>query len=319
MANCFKGYIGIRGECTSAKIYIDDLPGISIENAADVVEGFERPIALVERSFNLAIDQVYADWINQLKEKFDYKEVFGSVEYKTASNKNWYTGQTNEILVIPIERIHDYLTLTRIAHLGLVVQAAKDIVITIKDKYDTALSTKKVCLKSGYNKISIDFESSEDIVYIHIPIEDLTIGSEELYVHSSSCNICVCKDDCMIITSNINVGFDIICQCVIDRCALLTYFWTALKVPILYKTGINFFLNVKGSNRINAYTRNSKEQVDYFLNLWQGGTDSITGIKTSSSYWQALKTAADSTISALRTLKLKPFSYNSNQICNVLP
>lgn len=319
---CLKGYVGIRGACKTAKMYIDDLPGINVENAADIADPFQTPSALIEQAFQLAVDQVYHDWINHIKEHFDYKEMFGRFQVINAGNTTFYTGSAGEVLTITLTRSFSEMTLTKVIRLSLYSQTEATVTISILDRFGDNLQDIAVDLVEGYNQVSIDYESDQDVLYIKIPLTGLILGSADSQVYHgpcNPCNTCMSSNDCLTVESDMPVGFDLHGHCIIDRCALMETFWSLLKVPLLYKTGINFFLAVKGTTRINAYTRNSREQIDYFLNLWLGGVDTVTGIKTSSAYWQALKTAADSTVASLRTMYLKPFTYNANQICNHLP
>lgn len=319
---CFEGYISIDGECKTAKMYINDLPGINVENVADIADPFQTPAALVEKAFQLAVDQVYHDWINHIKEYFDYQEIFGRYQVINAGNRDFYTGAPGEVLTITLRRLCTDMTKTKVIRLCLYSQTANPVTITIHDRFGDQLVAYHLDLKLGYNDIDLDFESDQGLLYIKVPMTGLILGSadnKKYYGPCHPCNVCVCSNDCIEVESDLPVGFDLHGNCFVDRCALMETFFSLLKVPLLYKTGINYYLFVKGSNRINSYTRNSKEQVDYFLNLWQGGIDSMTGIKTPSAYWQALKTAADSTIASLRTMHIKPFSYNANQICNHLP
>jgi hypothetical protein len=316
--SCINHYIGIRGECPNAKLFIDDLPGINIENAADIAEGFERPIDVINKSFSLAVDQVYNDWVNGMKEWFDYQDIYGDYGWY-GSGIHMVTAPENTILEIKLVRLYNEFTLTKINKIGLYTKTPDIKTILIKDRFGDIVQEFDQEFKYGFNEILIDYISPNEEITVCINIGGMEIGSNKEYSSSSGCYTCTCSNDCISVYSNLQYGFDIKGSCIADRCAIIESFFESLKTAILYKTGINFFLHVKGSNRINAYTRNSKEQVDYFLNIWQGGVDTITGIKTSSAYWSALKVAVETTSYTLRFMKIKPFKYGGSEICNVLP
>lgn len=318
---CIK--VGIRGECSTAKIYIDDLPGINIENAADIAEGFERPSDVVDKAASLALDQVYNDWINQIKDYFDYQEVMGRITFQNSGTDYLY-GDIDEEVTITLERIPDLFIATKLRSINIYSQNTITKTFEVKDKYGQIIDDFTFELTPGLNRLEFDLTSNSDFIQIVFNLSDLQIGAynqpiSTSFTKSDRCGHCICKGTCLSLYIDKPIGLDIDAQCVVDRCELVNEFISTLKVPLLYKTGINFFLAVKGTSRINAYTRNSKEQIDYFLNLWQGGTDMVTGIKTNSAYWQSLKTAADSTVSTVKSMRLKPFKYNSSTISNNLP
>lgn len=320
---CLTDYIGIRGECKNAKIYIDDLPGINIENAADIAEGFERPLEVVRKAFTLAVDQVFNDWINQVKDYFDYREILGTINYKNSGVDCQYGG-ANEDANLTIERLTGDFIKTSWKSIGFYSENAVTRQITVKDRFNQILYDESHDIKAGYNKIDLSLESDSDSLTLTMNLDGLTIGAYEVpftreFERSSRCGYCVSFCGCLTTYLDKPIGVDIEASCVADRCAIIAYFLQALKVPLLYKTGINYFMAVKGTSRVNAYTRNSMDQVNFFLNQWQGGVDMVSGIKTNSAYWQSLKVAADSTVTSLKTMKIKPFSYNATEVINVLP
>ena len=80
---CLNNYIGIRGECTTANIYIDDLPGINIVNAASITDvTIPRPIDLVNKAFTLAQKEVLSDMFALLN--LNYNAILDNHSYSTA-------------------------------------------------------------------------------------------------------------------------------------------------------------------------------------------------------------------------------------------
>jgi hypothetical protein len=80
---CLDNYIGIRGECQTATIYIDDLPGINIVNAADITNNaLLRPLDLVNKAFNLAQKEVLLDMFAMLE--MNYNAIIDDHSYSTA-------------------------------------------------------------------------------------------------------------------------------------------------------------------------------------------------------------------------------------------
>lgn len=333
---CFENYIGIRGECSDASIYIDDLPGINIQNAADVVEGTQvRPIELITTCFTLALDQVYNDWINNIKSHFDYLGIVSDTEYKNAGIFEYY-GENSESIQIKIQRLGGYQKLVQssIYSFGIVSDRAITKTFYVFDEYGAELIAKEVDLVVGYNDIDINVISSSIELNIRFSLSDFKVGRKEnVFNYLSGCSPCfeVGCTDCTFVsiqkstnnfvnsTSLSSLGFNLKVKCVADKCEILKYFIENLKVPLLYKTGINYLIAAKMSSRVNSYTVNSMDKIDELLILWQGGTDTVTGIKTNSAYWSALKAASESSVSTLRNMRLPIFKYNSDTIVNSLP
>lgn len=319
---CLEGYLGVRGECTTAKMYIDDLPGININNISDVIEGtIYRPSQLVDKIWGNTIDQVYNDWINHIKENYDYLGIISQTEYKTAGVYAFegFEDETVKIEVLRNEHFSKFVT-TNIYGFGIVSDRAANVDFVIKNEYNQIIETINKDLVEGYNDIEINVLSDSWLVTIEFSLSDFMIGRNASYIYN--CNPCfyMGEGSCAFVrVNNSNIGFNLRTKCLADKCQIIDCFFENLKVPLLYKAGINYFLEVKMSGRVNAYTRNSDDKINEMLNTWIGGTDTVTGIKTPSAYWQSLKAAAESTISTLHNLKLPIFNYNSHQIINNLP
>jgi len=320
--SCLDGYLGVRGECEPAKMYIDDLPGININNISDVIDGTDfRPSQLVAKIWGNTIDQVYNDWINHIKENYDYLGIISQTEYKTAGVYAFegFEDQNVKIEVLRNEHFSKFVT-TNIYGFGIVSDRSANVNFVIKNEYEQVIETINKDLIEGYNDIEINILSDSWLVTIEFNLSDFMIGRNASHIHN--CNPCFSmgSGSCAFVrVNNSNIVFNLRTKCLADKCQIIDCFFENLKVPLLYKAGINYYLAAKMTQRVNAYTRNSDDKINELLNIWMGGTDTVTGIKTPSAYWQALKAAADSTISTLHNLKLPIFNYNSHQIINNLP
>ena len=337
---CLDNYIGIRGECSEAKLYLDDLPGININNAADVVDGLDiRPLDLVKKAWRMAIDQVYSDWINSIA-GFTYLGIVSDSEYKFAGTYEYY-GEIDQDIRIKVKRLSRYhkFVNTKIYSFGLVSDRITTQIFSVKDEYGTEIKSIEKELVAGYNDIEIDIVTSSIEVTISFSLLDFKVGRMEstfgLYGYNDEIGCSPCFEsgctDCTLLflekssdnfvtkESISDLGLNLKVKCIADKCTIVEHFIETLKVPLLFKTGINYYTEVKMTGRINPYTLNAKDKVDELLLLWQGGTDAVTGIKTNSAYWQSLKVAANSSDATLRNMKSMVFSYSGNEIVNMLP
>ena len=88
---CLDNYIGIRGECQTATIYIDELPGINSGKAADITNNaLLRPLDLVNKAFNLAQKEVLLDMFAMLEMNTQFGQqilqIIASVKRGSAGN-----------------------------------------------------------------------------------------------------------------------------------------------------------------------------------------------------------------------------------------
>jgi hypothetical protein len=338
--SCLTNFIGIRGECEGTpKMYIDDLPGINIQNVADVVEGMQlRPKDLVESSFNLAFDSVFNDWVSLMQGAYNYNAVVSDNHYKNAGIFEYY-GLVNKTVALCLYRTVTYSKFTKIRLYDFEIVSDREIekTFTVVDEYGTVLHNVTQTLVAGRNKINLDVELDADELYIRFSISDFKVGKNDqwsTWYNGTTCNPCMTSGclDCTYmdvrentgaggayVASNNQIGFNLKTQCLADRCAIVDYFIADMKTPLLYKTGINYLIAARATSRVNSYTRNSQEKINELLLSWQGGTDMTNGIKTQSTYWNAVKVAAASTEKMLSKTDSKVFTYAGTEICNILP
>lgn len=324
--DCLNDYIGIRGQCCDIEpeLYIDDLPGVNIMNVADIIQGLEvKPLDLVKRAFGLAIDQVYNDLVHRLSDLYNYNDVICDHEYIYAGNTEYY-GEVAQPFNIVINRSEAFVRkFTKIClyELGFVSnKAVTGQEIVIKDEYGTVLKTITTDIEVGYNSIPVHIESTFGKMTIVLDLTNYKIGKNSGYL-INNCSRCYesGNTNCMYLTTDdANVGFDVKAKVIADKCAIIKYFFEALKVSLLYKTGINYLLEVKMTNRVNSYTRNSADKIDELLLIWTGGV-SPTGQKYTSAYWTALSVAVESIATSLKSLRTEVFKYSGSSVCNNLP
>ena len=315
---CIEYYIGIRGECPDAKLYLDDLPGINIVNASYITNEIElRPIDLVRKSFNLAQKEVIDDVLSSIG--MMYNSIVGDDSYSYAGTYIYY-GETNETAKIEVsQNQNDKFLNIHAFGFELVSDRAVTKDFVISDAYGVS-QVITVNLVPGLNQIPLDMVTNSEKITITFDLNDIKIGrqQETYYTYCSPCQQ-TCSCDCASVQATPNIGFNLCVRCEADICKLTQYLIKELELPLLYKTGINYLLEAKMSNRINAYTRNKAEDIEHILTLWMGGYDNQANVRVNSMYKEKVKQAAMRIRSMLRSINSKIFEYGGSYICNTLP
>jgi len=330
--DCLQNYIGIRGECTEATLYLDDLPGINIEKASNITNGIElRPTDLVNKCFRQAQGEVINDILSKIR--LQYNEILDDSHFNYAGNYQWY-GEVNEEIKLKIwNRLNDKFVNMHVFGFELVTdRAINDVEFTIEDGYDnTEILT--VDLVKGYNLIDIDQITKSEFISITFNLSNFKIGIKDItniWFSNGSCRPCersnaigirchelaLYKDDVM---TYLSIGFNLTIRCEADLCEILKYMAPSISNSLLYKTGIHYLLEAKLSGRLNAYLRNTIEDIEQILTLWQGGYDNVNDVKVYSIYSQKVKQEAAKVENQLRKLNSMIFSYVGSTIENTLP
>lgn len=320
---CLDNYIGIRGECKEAKLFLDDLPGIDIVKASKITnETHPRPINLVEKAFNQAKKEVLQDILSNVKLK--YNRIVDEKAYLFAGTYKYY-GENTDIIKIKIWKTNNdrFLKITP-SEFEIISDRniTKDFIVS--DGYGIQKVISKD-LEIGLNSIFIDFSSRSEFITITFTLDDFKIGIKETRVFSNQTNTClICEIvnsycDCTYLEINKEIGFNIAVKCEVDECKLLEYLTPTIDLPLLYKTGINYLIEAKMSGRINAYLRNTEEAIENILTLWMGGYDNVNDTKVPSMYWQKVKQVSSSINNLLAKLHSPIFSFEGMSICNTLP
>ncbi len=322
---CLDNYIGIRGECQTATIYIDDLPGINIVNAASIVDPtIPRPIDLVNKAFRLAQQEVLSDMFALLN--LNYNAILDDHSYSTAGAYRFVGEDTMPGYIHIFQNQNDKFVNLHVFGFEIISDRAitKDFVIT--DGYGN-VSILTADLQIGLNEIMIDKTTESEFIKITFDLMDFKVGIQERYCiddnyhhHCTPCHRSHCGCDCAyVVTSHSNLGFNLCVRCESNECKLIKYLAKEIELPLLYRTGINYFLEAKMSGRINAYTRNKKEDIEEMLTYWMGGFNNETQTGVSSIYKQHLKNSVDKVSMLLKNLNSKIFTHSGSFVCNTLP
>ncbi len=331
--DCLEKYIGIRGECSDAKIYIDDLPGINIVKIAEVTDEVDiRPLDLVRKGFRLAKKEVINDLISKIN--VDYHEIIDDAQYNYCGTYSYY-GAVNEDWTIKINKLEsDKFIKLHIFNFALVVDRdVTDAQFVVTDDFGYS-KTITQNLSKGINYIKLDQFTKSEWIKISFNLSNYKLGIKEDYSHSCNTGTCqscsrsnTCGCACMKVElykgdvlSFDNIGFNLTTQCIADECELIRYLTPSINLPLLYKTGIHYLLEVKNTQRINAYVRNTEDDIDEMLTLWMGGFDNTNNVKIYSMYWRKIRQVAGNVEKIISKMNTHIFSNTANvAICNTLP
>lgn len=323
---CLDNYIGIRGECQTATIYIDDLPGINIVNAADITNNaLLRPLDLVNKAFNLAQKEVLLDMFAMLE--MNYNAIIDDHSYSTAGVYRFIGDEPKNGYIHILQNINDKFVNLHVFGFEIISDRAitKDFMIT--DGYGNQ-ETITVPLVQGLNEIPLDKITNSEFIKITFDLSDFKVGIQERFcveeTYHSHCLPCQrstsCGCDCaQVVTSHSNLGFNLCVRCEADECKLLKYLIKEIELPLLYRTGINYLLEVKMSDRINEYTLNKIDDIEELLTYWMGGYNNETNTGVSSVYKQHLKNSIEKVSMLLKNMNSKIFTHSGTFICNTLP
>jgi len=310
----------LRGTCETydTEVYIDDLPGINLVNLEDTVDGLRTTASeLFTKVVNLAERQVTHDFSSRIRQDFNIKSILSDHSIRLSGNDTTYGG-VDEFLSIKIKRNgFDKFQGIRTFNLGInvdrVVADKKFYVVTSnKDSY----TPQTFNLVKGYNKVAIDIHSAAEEVKIYFDVCNMKVGKRSAS-SSHNCGNCISTCACydyskygLSVTCEIGTqeeeggaitwvdttafGFDLDIQRYASKELIACYFAHDLLMPMLYKSGITFLLEMSSTSRINDYTTNNKSQVQDLLLRWNGGQDFSTGINHKSEYWRYLTSSIDS-------------------------
>lgn len=321
---CLENFISIRGECSNAEHYIDDLPGINIVYAAaSTNESLLRPIDLINKAFDLAQKEVISDLFGILK--LNYNEIIDDKLHR-AAGVYYYFGEITETAFIKVYyTLNDKFVNLHVFDFEIISDRAITKDFTVSDGYGN-IEVIPVDLNIGYNKITLNKSTNSEYIKITFDLSDFKIGiRESAYPYyntdKTSCNTCYtsCNGCSYLETSHSNMGFNLSIRCEANECALLEYMKDQLYLPLLYKTGINYLLEVKLTDRINEYTLNKMDEINEILTLWMGGFNNETQTGVSSMYKNHLKNAALKLTHIISKINSPIFTHAGSFICNTLP
>lgn len=284
---CLDNYINIKGHCSeitpSSGLYINtNLPGISLEQAANVAEGaLPTGILLLEQAIQNGIARVRQELVTALLPKVRFNQIISGGEYgtwnpDTIAEDSAYlaTSATGRGVVATLKsccRLAN-MYIPRIGIVSKTTYPVNQITITVKDSttsttYSPAITGKNITWVEIKQKIESDL--------VRITIADTGKAFEPYDTtlgYSGNCGFCAneCSGcaDCTC-SSGLNVyGWDgtnngnqtfgiipviqVICDpekffCEISHLEMVEW-------AVLYAAGIDFMNSLKTTNRVNVYT-----------------------------------------------------------------
>lgn len=328
--NCPSRVVGISGVCDEDyRFFIDTLPGIDIVRASDIVSDYLiRPEALVEKSTKLALDIVKRDIINLITSDFKFNKVLETLSSNNVAGTNTWLNEGSTIrLLFKRHNYDNQNVLIKLSGFTFISDSDSEDDLVFIIKIDGVVKEHTQKIVKGRNKIDINIFSKSEFE-IQFTLTDFKIGIREnsLYIYEyKSCLPCnSIGSNChyvntLVDNQEIVTGIDFVSQCVYDDCSILTDFLDELQMPILYQTGIQYLTEAKTSSRINSYTTNSSEKIEFLLLQWRGGKDDATGLNYKSQYWLSLLAAYNGIKQALLSENSEIFQFERNRIINSLP
>jgi hypothetical protein len=321
--------MGIRGECETASLYLDDLTGIDIVKASNFTSEVNiRPLDLVRKCFNLAQKEVFQDVLSLLNRK--YNNIVESKMYNYAGGYFFY-GEIEGVVKIKVSKQDIFFVGLQVTGFEIISDRNLTKTFTIKTA-DLDEELIQIDLIKGKNIISIDKFTSSEFIEISFDLSDLKLGSRELGISDwapSRCKPCSQVSgncDCSTLEvflddklSNKLIGFNLKTNCKANDCEIIEYLKPILDLPLLYKTGIFYLLEAKMSGRINAYLRNTEDSIEQLLTLWMGGYDNAADTRVPSIYWQKVKQVSSQIENAIAKIESPVFTFEGSSTCNQLP
>ena len=312
--SCLENYIGIKGQCTTAKLYIDDLPGIDIEKSSNVTNGiYVTPLDLINKCFSQAQKEVIQDLLTSIN--LTYNKIIDDVSFKYCGIHDFYGDNDEEIVFRIVKNEDQKFVWLHVSRFELISDTSISAVpFTMRDAYGNS-ETKEIDLIEGFNEIDLEMYSKSEYIEIVFTLSGFKIGMGEYtqtfnpaFYSCSPCQRhntcgCQCLNMYMYIDGQISVkdiGFNLTARCESNECEIVKYLCPTIDNALLYKTGIHYLLEAKMSGRINAYLRNTEESIENMLALWMGGYDNENGTHIHSLYNRIIKKIASQVEANLR-------------------
>ena len=294
--------VGLTG-CGEHKYYVNTLPGIDVASVADHTNTEDlRPEEVVRKSCELALKSVTNDIISYITKDFKYNPVVDRTNINNIGVYEWF-GLENVSLGFRMNYMGRVMNESLMTISGFEILVDRDVeVLTINYECDAETKCFDVSLKKGRNFVEMPIYVAAD-VFIYFNVSNFKIGRSQfvntLYKREVPCLPCVTgschyvellrKDGDQI--SFFDWGLKVEVSCIHDFCGFMAKHVDQLSQALIYQTGIQYLIYAKSTNRVNSYTRNSENKIDFLLLRWQGGRDEATGLSYSGDYWKSLKSA----------------------------
>lgn len=273
MLECYKNFIGIRALCEEDKVkprsglYIDNLPGVSIENAGLVSQRNGEGEKLLLKCIHNACEDTIQDALNysngrsRLISTHDRTKIFmhNKFEKKALSNLSGEHGLNIEF------KKPSLFQLSNMEIKAVYLKAADDVenaTLKLVTEHETVSIT-------GVNLVAnkvVKIDNSEFFPFISNAFKlNILVDHDEAdfypaYIPTDGCVSCgggaaktyfYDSDTTLKVSGGYGVGADISLVCNLD--SIKCYLTNELKRAILYRAGMNLALESKFSKRTNFY------------------------------------------------------------------
>lgn len=284
--DCIENSIGVRAlyeagktEASKTGLYIEDLEGITLDRIAAIEMGKTHTAAelvpqLLRRAAMLLMEDVRVKLMPFIRDEFalehasfgefqDPPELLGSLVGTNGLRVNIHGGQFSKLYISKVY---------------ICVEAAGEQTVTltsgsqVKEVTFTAVANEEV-------EVLVDFIAEKSTVDITIDGTLQPHGGElkncDVVKH---CNTCSSKSGYYFFTAfglnngnqvNSLVGVRAECDLLCDIDSVLCFTIPRLKVPLLYKLGIELLKEWQASDRLNWLTLHSDEWVDAKRDEWE--------------------------------------------------
>ena len=307
-------YIGIRGTCDGATpvsgLYINDLPGMSLERAAaSTDEVFLRGVDFIRANERLAFEMVRQDWKAAIARDFTLRGVIDTIDRKINFAQGEYLPLENTSRYILIsDRLSDQMTSLRINKIQLYAKNAwNGFNFNVIDGEETHTFT--VNLNVGLNSININRTVSSGQAFIEYDASQVELFDPRNYSGTGygRCSdypyACDCSFDDYISVryydgpdlgnlaalgnrAGIAVNATLFCDLDYTFCQYVELF----KFAIWVKMGILIAEKYLSSDRSNPVVFAAKQDAQRLLTQWKGGVDG-DGFEVKSEYWKHFTSA----------------------------
>lgn len=332
-------YIGIRGECVGVEpasgLYINDLPGISLNRAAGATdENYLRGVDFLRANEKLAFELVKQDFkagmardfsMRTIIDTFERKVSFGTGQYLALTSTNRYI-QVRDILI-------DQLTKLRINRIDLYARNNyPGFTFNIIDGATT--TTYNFDLTTGLNSLPLSYVVQSGTAYIEYDASQVELWEPS---HNGIYNRCSegCINDCsydlyidvkyytganltalqpVISRNGIAVYATLFCDLDSVFCQLVDTF----KFAIWYRMGILIAEKYLSSDRSNPAVFAAKQDAQRLLTQWKGGVDT-DGFEVKSEYWKHFVSAYNQVKEYLKRTDSACFICDSTSTIHLIP
>jgi len=299
-------YIGIRGECVGVEpisgLYINDLPGISLNRAAGATdENYLRGVDFLRSNEKLAFQLVQQDFKAGIAKDFSLRHIIDTLDRKISFARGQYLPleNTNRYVYIK-DLLIDQLTSLRINSIEFYARNDyPNFTFTIKDGALNSVYT--VDVTTGLNRIPLSYKVQSGAAYIEYDANQVEIWEPDNYgLYNRCADGCIndCSYDLYIDVkyytgANITTlqpvlqrnGIAVSATLFCDIDSVFCQYLDAFKFAVWVRMGILIAEKYLSSDRSNPAVFAAKQDAQRLLTQWKGGVDT-DGFEVKSEYWK---------------------------------